>query len=291
MRKFSLRNRLLASLLGVGLLTLLVAGLQADRRAQAALRTAAIHHLTSIREERRLQIEAYLVGIRRDGMNLAESRAGIAAMRDFKAAFRAFTAEIARSPREVRDRYRTDIELYYRSSFLPRVRTLQSESSVDATGPYPESEDVTIALQALFIADTPNPEQSRDRLDRPAGTGRYADVHAGHNPVLRSVARQAGYDDLFLVDHETGRVVYSVAKKLDFATNVLSGPYRNTRLSRAFRQPALRSTPISCSSWTSSRIFPRSAHRRRSWRRRSSTRAAGSASSLSRYRSPKSTLS
>src|SRR5206468_7627665 len=83
----------------------------------------------------------------------------------------------------------------------------QSESSVDATGPYPESEDVTIALQALFIADNPNPEQSRDRLDRPAGTGRYADVHAGHNPVLRSVARQAGYDDLFLVDHETGRVV------------------------------------------------------------------------------------
>src|SRR5436189_5474869 len=63
-------------------------------------------------------------------MNLAESRAVIAAMRDFKAAFRAFTAEIARSPREVRDRYRTDIELYYRSSFLPRVRTLQSESSV-----------------------------------------------------------------------------------------------------------------------------------------------------------------
>ena len=69
MRKLSLRNRLLASLLGVGLLTLLVAGLQADRRAQAALRTAAIHHLTSIREERRLQIEAYLAGIRRDGMN------------------------------------------------------------------------------------------------------------------------------------------------------------------------------------------------------------------------------
>src|SRR5438876_1018796 len=196
---------------------------------------AAIQPRASIREERRLQIGAYLAGIRRDGMNLAESRAVIAAMRDFKAAFRAFTAEIARSPREVRDRYRTDIELYYRSSFLPRVRTLQSESSVDATGPYPESEDVTIALQALFIADNPNPEQSRDRLDRPAGTGRYADVHAGHNPVLRSVARQAGYDDLFLVDHETGRVVYSVAKKLDFATNVLSGPYRNTRLSRAFR--------------------------------------------------------
>src|SRR5439155_1669480 len=110
-------------------LTLLVAGLQADRRAQAALPTAAIHHLTSIREERRLQIEAYLAGIRRDGMNLAESRAVIAAMRDFKAAFRAFTAEIARSPREVRDRYPTDIELYYRSSFLPRVRTLQSASS------------------------------------------------------------------------------------------------------------------------------------------------------------------
>src|SRR5207247_116050 len=97
------------------------------------------------------------------------------------------------------------------------------------------ADDVTIALQALFIVNNPNPEASRDRLDRPVGAGRYGEAHARLKPVLRSMVRQFGYEDLFLIGHEDGRIVYTVAKKLEFGTSLLSGPYRNTRLSRAFR--------------------------------------------------------
>src|SRR5262249_56199844 len=57
MGNLSLRTKLLGSLLGVGLLTLLVTGWQVDRRAEAALRQAAINQLTAIREERRLEVE------------------------------------------------------------------------------------------------------------------------------------------------------------------------------------------------------------------------------------------
>ena len=235
MRNLALRTKLLGALLGVGLLTLLVTGWQAYRRAEAALQQAAINHLTSIREERRLQIEAYFASVRQDGLRLAESHEIIEAMREFKAAYRAFEAEVAQSPQDARDRSRADIERYYRSSVVSRLQALESPSSADEIGRYVPAEDVTIALQALFIAANPNPEESRDRLDRPTGGGGYADVHAQHNPFLRSVIRQAGYGDLFLIDHETGRIVYTVAKKLEFGTNLLSGPYHNTRLSRAFR--------------------------------------------------------
>ena len=235
MRHLALRTKLLSALLGVGLLTLLVTGWQAYRRAEAALQQAAINHLTSIREERRLQIEAYVASVRRDGLRLAESREIIEAMREFKAAHRAFEAEVAQWPQAARDRYRADVEIYYRSSFVSRLRALEPQASADEIGRYLPAEDITIALQALFIADNPNPVESRDRLDRPTGGGRYADVHAQHHPFLRSVIRQTGYGDLFLIDHETGRIVYTVAKKPEFGTNLLSGPYRNTRLSRAFR--------------------------------------------------------
>src|SRR5262249_10397684 len=196
---------------------------------------AAINHLTSIREERRRQIEAYFASVRRDGLRLAESHEIIDAMRGVKDAHRAFAAEVARWPQDVRGRSPADVALYYRSSFVSRLRELESEFGASETGRYMPSEDVTIALQALFIADNPNPEETRDRLDRPTGGGSYADVHAQHNPFLRSVIRQTGYGDLFLIDHETGRIVYTVAKKPEFGTNLLSGPYHNTRLSRAFR--------------------------------------------------------
>jgi PAS domain S-box-containing protein len=234
-KNLSLRTKLLGALLGVGLLTLLATGWQADRRAEAALRQAAVDHLTSIREERRLEIEAYFAGVRRDGLRLAESPGIAAAMREFTVAHRAFEAEVARWPQDTRARSREAVERYYRLTFLPRLRALESESGANEPGRYLPASDVTIALQALFIVDNPNPEGARDRLDRPTAGGRYAEIHAQHNAFLRSVIRQAGYEDLFLIDHETGRIVYTVAKKLDFGTSLVSGPYRNTRLSRVFR--------------------------------------------------------
>src|SRR5215510_11591989 len=200
MHHLTLRTKLLGALLGVGLLTLLVTGWQAYQHAEAALQQAAINHLTSIREERRRQIEAYFASVRQDGLRLAESHEIIEAMREFKAAHRAFEAEVAQWPQAVRDRSRTDIERYYHGSVVSRLQALESSFSANEIERYVPAEDVTIALQALFLAANPNPETARDRLDRPTGGGRYADVHAQHHPFLRTVIRQAGYDDLFLID-------------------------------------------------------------------------------------------
>ena len=235
MRNLSLRTKLLGALLGVGLLALLVTGWQAYRRAETALRQASINQLTSIREEQKRQIETYFRNVRRDGLTLAESRDITGAMRDFKAAYRELAAEVAQWPEDARTRYRTQVERYYRFEFLRRLQVLEPEFGSDESRRYLPADNASLALQALFIADNPNPEASRERLDRPAGGGRYAEVHARLNPFIRSTIRQFGYDDLFLIDHENGRVVYTVAKKVDFGTDLLSGPYRNTRLSRAFR--------------------------------------------------------
>src|SRR3989442_983357 len=235
LKPVSLRTRLLAALLGVGLLALLATGWQADQGAEVSLRRAAINQLTSIRAERKRQIEAYVAGVRRDAMTLAESRDVIAAMEEFRAAYRGLEAQVAGWPDTTWVRYRSEVARYYREAFVPHLRAFEPEAGPErARGDVP-ADDVTIALQALFIVNNPNPEASRDRLDRPVGAGRYGEAHARLNPILRSMVRQFGYEDLFLIEHEDGRVVYTVAKKLEFGTSLLSGPYRNTRLSRAFR--------------------------------------------------------
>jgi methyl-accepting chemotaxis protein len=43
-----------------------------------------------------------------------------------------------------------------------------------------------------------------------------------------------GYYDLFLVDHQTGNIVYSVFKELDYETSLISGPYSNSCIDKAF---------------------------------------------------------
>jgi PAS domain S-box-containing protein len=168
-------------------------------------------------------------------LTLAESRDITGAMREFKAVYRDLEAEVARWPEDARSRYRTQVERYYRFELLRRLQALAPELGPDESRRYLPPDSAALVLQALFIADNPNPEAARERLDRPAGGGRYAEVHARLNPFIRSTIRQFGYDDLFLIDHENGRVVYTVAKKVDFGISLLTGPYGNTRLSRAFR--------------------------------------------------------
>ena len=235
MKNLSLRTKLLAALLGVGLVALVATGGQAYRRAEAALRQASIDRLTSIREERKSQIETFFKNVRRDGLTLAESRDITDAMQEFKTAYRDLETEVARWPEEARARNRKKVEGYYLSEFLPRMQGLESELGGEEGRQYLPSDNASLLLQALFVVDNPNFEGSRDRLDRPAGGGRYAEVHSRLNPFLRSITRQLGYNDLFLIDQESGRIVYTVAKKVDLGTSLQSGPYRNSKLGRAFK--------------------------------------------------------
>ena len=51
--------------------------------------------------------------------------------------------------------------------------------------------------------------------------------------------QKLGMYDLFLIDETTGEVVYTVEKEADFATNLETGPLRNSNLARAFRMTKL----------------------------------------------------
>ena len=59
-----------------------------------------------------------------------------------------------------------------------------------------------------------------------------------YHPIIRNFLHKFGYYDIFLVDPKTGHIIYSVFKELDFATSLISGPYRNTNFARAFRAAA-----------------------------------------------------
>jgi PAS domain S-box-containing protein len=229
----SLRTKLLAALLGVGLVAVLATGWQASRRAEASLRQAAISQLTSIRAERARQIEAYFAAVRRDVGWLSESREIADAMRDLGKASRDLESLVTSWSDGRRSRLQAGIERFYASAFLPRLRELEPAADADPAQRFVPRDDVAVALQSLFIVDVPDGD--RERIDRPEAGGAYGDAHARRHPLLRSIARRFGYGDLFLIDPDDGRVVYTVAKRTDFGTDLLTGPYRNTRLSRVFR--------------------------------------------------------
>ena len=95
-------------------------------------------------------------------------------------------------------------------------------------------------LQQLYIHDNPHLPGQRDGLDQGSDNSTYGDVHALYHPWFRRLLQERGYADAFLLKLQ-GDLIYSVAKEIDFATNVVSGPWSGTDLGRAFR--AVRDNP------------------------------------------------
>ncbi len=89
-------------------------------------------------------------------------------------------------------------------------------------------------LQRLYIDENPHPLGSKDELDVANDGSSYSRAHGTYHPYFRSLQRDRGYYDIFLLD-PGGNVVYSVFKEPDYATNVSNGEWKDTDLGNAFR--------------------------------------------------------
>ena len=102
--------------------------------------------------------------------------------------------------------------------------------------------DPVPALHRLYIHDNPHPTGEKDELDRAADASDYTKAHARFHPWFRTFLRERGYYDLFLFDPE-GNCIYTVFKELDYATNLITGPWRDTDLGRVFRAARANARP------------------------------------------------
>jgi len=98
-------------------------------------------------------------------------------------------------------------------------------------------------LQNLYIGENPNPIGEKHKLDESENDlSLYSVRHKTYHPMFRSLIENKGYSDIFLVNAK-GDVVYTVSKKLDFATNLMSGEWRDTDLANAFRDAKAEMNP------------------------------------------------
>ncbi|MEQ8666125.1 MAG: methyl-accepting chemotaxis protein [Rhodospirillales bacterium] len=94
--------------------------------------------------------------------------------------------------------------------------------------------DQTSKLQQAYITDNPNPLGDKHLLDSAKTGSVYDAIHDMYHPWVRKFLVERGYYDIFLFSPE-GDLVYSVFKELDYATNVMTGEYKDTDLGNAFR--------------------------------------------------------
>ncbi len=90
-------------------------------------------------------------------------------------------------------------------------------------------------VRDLYITRNPFPAGKKlEYVDAQDGSN-YSKLHARLHPIFRQYLEEYAYYDIFLVDAETGNVLYTVFKELDFGSNLVSGPYNTSNIARLYK--------------------------------------------------------
>jgi class 3 adenylate cyclase len=228
MANLSIRSKLLVMLLAVSLFSIAVVASLNYYTCYETLKSAIFSHLTSVRASRADQIEQNFARLRAETVVLASSYAAIDASRQFIEAYRKL--ENVRIEPEMDATLRT----FYQQTFVPELekgegRTVEIDSLLPETpaGRY---------LQYHYIAKNPFPITEKGGMLRADDASDYSRVHETFHPTLRRLIQTFGFAGIYLIDIETGAIVYTEGKRPDFATRLSDGHFARTNLGDLFRR-------------------------------------------------------
>ena len=199
------------------------------------VRTEAFNKLVAVREIKKNGIESYFATIHDQVLTLSENRMIVGAMRGFRDRFRTFRGDNAIGANEIA-RMRDELKTYYDDEFAPEYANQNDDKQADIESRFSQLDDDAIAFQYHYIRANTHPLGSKHLLDRADDVSEYSRLHEEIHPVVRTYLEKFGYYDIFLIDPDNGKIVYSVFKELDYATSLLDGAWADTNFAEAFKK-------------------------------------------------------
>ncbi len=199
------------------------------------LRSESFKKLTAVRETKRSSVERYFQTIEDQILSFSENSMVVEAAGEFRRTFAGVSSESEFTAQDI-ERMRTELYTYYSDEFAPKYRSENNGQAPDIEQFYGQLDNESIVLQYHYIQANEYPLGNKHQLDHPGDNSTYSDQHAEFHPVVRSYLEKFGYYDIFIADPETGDIIYSVFKELDYSTSLIDGPYADTNFGEAFRQ-------------------------------------------------------
>ena len=211
----------------------LVLGRVASDSSYQALQEVEKERLVAVRDATGKSIENYFTTIRNQVLVFSENSMVAEAMASFKESFRYYRDEM---PTTDIESLRSELGRYYSSDFAQEFQQRNAGAQSGQAEWLAKLDADSVALQYRYIKANPHPLGEKDKLSEPDDDSMYANHHALYHPVIRSYLDKFGYYDIFLVDPETGDIVYSVFKELDYTTSLKDGVFANTGIGEVFRK-------------------------------------------------------
>jgi class 3 adenylate cyclase len=233
--RWGLAAKLFATLVLLGAIAVLITGVLGYFRARDALQKAVFDQLTTAREAKARQVETYFRTIQAELRLLATSKMVVDATREFRIAVDQL--DRAGTSPELRQK----VSDWYAANFIPLMTQVLGKEP--ALVDYLPVGSAPYYLQYHYIVANPNPAERRRLLDDAGDGSDYSRLHAEYHPLMRAAAATVGFFAFMLADPKTGRLIYTVAKEVDFTTSLHLGPYRRSNVAIAVARCALTPDP------------------------------------------------
>jgi methyl-accepting chemotaxis protein len=209
-------------------LTSLLVGKTSYDAASTSLNEAATNRLVAIREDKKARIQDYLNGLQSQVQAIATTTTAAEALKAFKPATAALIKETggdAKLPT-----YKAALAGYYTKDFAGEYDKRNVAKAPDMAAVVEKLDGPSLAMQYQYIAANQNPLGQKDKLFSSPDGSAYSRAHTIYHPTFESFQKKLGLYDLFLVDPDTKRVIYTVFKELDFSSNLETGIAAKTKL-------------------------------------------------------------
>ncbi len=230
----SIRGRLLFGSVALALVPLallaLVLGYYSSRTSADALNQRAYDQMASIRAGKQDEVRAYFDNVG-SLMKLVSNTAEVRqALREASAT----QAQLVDTLPVDLSQARAALAGYYRSDFGKQYAVRNPGQQADIGNLASTLPAQTVAAQYHYIAANRNPLGKKNELDQAGDGSAYSALHPRIHGYARRVVQDYGLYDFFLVDAQTGYVVYTYFKELDYGTSLRSGPWAQSGLGKAY---------------------------------------------------------
>ena len=209
----------------------LAIGVFSGRSSQATVLDQSKVSLLNTANVRANRIAQYFGTIDKQIVNFAQNPFIVDATREFAQAFANVPAELEAAGVDTTG-WESDVRGYYEGEFKPRFN--EAGGAYRGAASYVPASDAGVLLQAMYLANNPNAVGSKLDLDRSGEEIAYNELHEKYHPFVRRFLLSYGYYDIFLFDTD-GNLIYSVYKETDYATNFMTGPYKDTNFADVVR--------------------------------------------------------
>ena len=242
--KIGMSTKVIALFLIAGLIPMGISGFVGQRTAKKALSEQSFNQLVSIRETKKEQVEEYFSNIEKQITAYSKDQMIVNAMEEFKTAFKLFRKENDINDSQLKE-YRTALKTYYTRDFTKEYKRQNNGRSPDVDKYFDQLDNNSVLLQTFYIRSNDYELGEKHKLDFASDQSTYSNHHGYYHHRIREFLEQFGYYDIFLVDPDSGDIVYSVFKEVDFSTSLIDGPYADTNLGKVFREANKSTNPES----------------------------------------------